>query len=104
MDRARASAPKVTTVTSVTFVTFHLLIMRLNWPVPEAASAHKILEVLVHLQVLLQNLPKQLPKKAAAESLYGSLLVDLYLLDADILKKTGDEVATLGEQLERIFG
>jgi len=51
---------------------------------------------------LLSNLPAQLPSTDGPSSQYGAFLS--FDLDTDILDKTGDEVATLGEQLEHIFG
>ena len=43
-----------------------------------------------------------LPTADGPDSRYGAFLS--FALDPEILEKTGDEVATLGEQLESIFG
>jgi hypothetical protein len=72
------------------------------YPPPEKASYHDIIEILSKLQVLLRDLPARLPCGDGLSSKYGDFLN--FSLDDDILDKTGDEVATLGEQLERVFG
>ena len=51
---------------------------------------------------VLANLPEQLPSSDSFFSRYGAFLS--FTLDLDILEKTGDEIATLGEQLEGVFG
>jgi hypothetical protein len=66
------------------------------------ASGEDFTAVLDKLEFLLANLPSQLPLLDGFESQYYSFLS--FNLDPDILEKTGDEVATLGEQLEFIFG
>ena len=48
------------------------------------------------------NLPSELPLRDAFNSKYSTFLN--FNLDPEILDKTRDEVATLGEQLEHIFG
>ena len=65
-------------------------------------SHKQVVAVLAHLNFLLANLPKQLPTVDGLDSQYGTFLS--FALDPEILEKTGDEVATLGEQLESIFG
>ena len=65
-------------------------------------SHEQVVAVLAHLHFLLANLPKQLPTADGPDSRYGAFLS--FALDPEILEKTGDEVATLGEQLESIFG
>jgi hypothetical protein len=65
-------------------------------------SQNGFASVLTRLDWLLANLPTQLPRKDGAESRYQAFLS--FGLDPDILEKTGDEVATLGEQLEGVFG
>ena len=65
-------------------------------------SQNGFASVLTRLDWLLANLPTQLPQKDGAESCYQAFLS--FGLDPDILEKTGDEVATLGEQLEGVFG
>ena len=72
-------------------------------PSPADNISHKhVVAVLAHLNFLLANLPKQLPTVDGLDSQYGTFLS--FALDPEILEKTGDEVATLGEQLESIFG
>ena len=65
-------------------------------------SHEQVVAVLAHLNFLLANLPKQLPTVDGPDSRYGTFLS--FALDPEILEKTGDEVATLGEQFESIFG
>ncbi len=72
------------------------------YPPPEKASPDEICNILTKLEVLLTDLPFQLPRGDDFDSKYGTFLA--FTLDEDILEKTGDEVATLGEQLERVFG
>jgi hypothetical protein len=52
--------------------------------------------------LLINHLPEQLPEKKNSELKYAGFL--LFTLDPDILERTGCDVATLGKQLERIFG
>jgi hypothetical protein len=59
-------------------------------------------EVLDRLKNCLANLPSLLPSGDGPDSLYSFFLS--FGLDSEILDKTGDEVATLGEQLKHIFG
>jgi hypothetical protein len=68
----------------------------------ESFSREEFSEVLDRLKNLLANLPSSLPSGDGPDSLYSSFLS--FGLDSEILDKTGDEVATLGEQLEHIFG
>ncbi|RDB28214.1 hypothetical protein Hypma_001371 [Hypsizygus marmoreus] len=69
----------------------------------ESISQEEFVQVLTRLDHLLNHLPSQLPTpKSPVESRYGIFLC--FELDSEILEKTGDEVATLGEQLECIFG
>jgi hypothetical protein len=68
----------------------------------EHLSPEEFSGVLDRLKHLLANLPSQLPSGDGCNSLYGTFLS--FNLDSEILDKTGDEVATLGEQLEHIFG
>jgi hypothetical protein len=72
------------------------------YPPPEKASPDEIGNILGKLEVLLTDLPSQLPRGDDFDSKYGAFLA--FALDEDILEKTGDEVATLGEQLEHAFG
>ena len=72
------------------------------YPPPETVSRGEFIKVLAHLGHLLGNLPSQLPHRDGFDSVYSGFLN--FSLDEDILEKTGDEVATLGEQLERVFG
>ena len=72
------------------------------YPSPETVSPDKLVEILAQLKRLLMNLPSELPLRDAFNSKYSTFLN--FNLDPEILDKTGDEVATLGEQLEHIFG
>jgi hypothetical protein len=72
------------------------------YPPPEKASPKEIRNILAKLDVLLTDLHSQLPRGDDFDSKYGAFLA--FTLDEDILEKTGDEVATLGEQLEHAFG
>ena len=65
-------------------------------------SPEEFKTVLARLEYLLANLPEQLPSSDSFFSRYGAFLS--FTLDLDILEKTGDEIATLGEQLEGVFG
>jgi hypothetical protein len=71
-------------------------------PAAERTSPEEFNAVLARLEYLLANLPEQLPSSDSFFSRYGAFLS--FALDPDILEKTGDEIATLGEQLEGIFG
>ncbi|KAG1887116.1 hypothetical protein F4604DRAFT_1233114 [Suillus subluteus] len=69
----------------------------------ESLTSQEFVDVLDKLNILLTNLPSQLPlANDYYDSQYCSFLS--FPLDPDILEKTGDEVATLGEQLESVFG
>jgi hypothetical protein len=72
------------------------------YPPPEKASPKEISNILAKPHVLLTDLPFQLPHGDDFDSKYGVFLA--FTLDEDILEKNGDEVATLGEQLEHAFG
>jgi hypothetical protein len=72
------------------------------YPSPEKASREEVIKILMHLKCLLRNLPLQLPCQDSFNSKYRDFLD--FSLDEEILEKTGDEVATLGEQLEHVFG
>ena len=63
-------------------------------------SPDELVEILAQLKRLLTNLPSELPLRDAfnSESKYSTFFN--FDLDPEILDKTGDEVATLGEQLE----
>jgi hypothetical protein len=71
-------------------------------PAAERTSPEEFKPVLARLEYLLANLPEQLPASDSFFSRYGAFLS--FALDPDILEKTGDEIATLSEQLEGIFG
>ena len=71
------------------------------YPPPEKASPEEISNILAKLEVLLMDLPSQLPRGDGFNSKYGAFLA--FTLDEDILEKTGDEVAALSEQLEHAF-
>ena len=72
------------------------------YPAPESVSQDEFIKVLAHLRLLLGNLPSQLPHRDGVNSVYSTFIN--FSLDPEILEKTGDEVATLGEQLEHVFG
>jgi hypothetical protein len=72
------------------------------YPSPETVSRDGIVKILDQSKILLNNLPLQLPRRDGSNSQYHAFLN--FSLDQDILEKTGDEVATLGEQLEHVFG
>ena len=75
----------------------------MSFPPPEKVSCEQFVGILARLQHLLANLPVQLhcPTNESESRYYFFLSFNL---DPDILEKTGDEIATLGEQLERVFG
>jgi hypothetical protein len=54
------------------------------------------------LKLLIENLPRQLPVKTAAESAFATFLD--FRIDPDLLERTGCEVSALSEQLKRVFG
>jgi hypothetical protein len=68
----------------------------------EKISQGEFTKVLETLKLYLDNLPNQLPLVNSSISRYASFLS--FNLDPDLLDHTGCEVATLGEQLEGIFG
>jgi hypothetical protein len=70
-------------------------------PATEKTSPEEFKAVLAHLEYLLANLPEQLPSSDSFFSQYGVFLS--FALDPDILEKTGDDIATLGEQLEGVW-
>ena len=75
----------------------------MSFPPPEKVSCKQFVGILARLQHLLENLPVQLHCPTnESESHYYSFLP--FSLDPNILEKTGDEIATLGEQLEHVFG
>jgi len=71
------------------------------FPPAENISHEDFVTALAQLNILLSNLPEQLPSADGPSSRYGAFLS--FGLDADILDRTGDKVATLGEQLEHIL-
>src|SRR6266550_1855868 len=75
-----------------------------QYPPAEQISDLQFISVMAQLRTLLQNLPIQLPVASPNDptSKYNAFLN--FSLDPDIQEKTGCEVATLGEQLERVFG
>ncbi|KAF8154878.1 ribonuclease H-like domain-containing protein [Crassisporium funariophilum] len=58
--------------------------------------------ILDRLKLLLDNLPRQLPVKTAAESDFATFL--FFRIDPDLLELTGCEVSALSEQLKKVFG
>ena len=90
------------TVTLCQWVSISSTMSSVPHPPPEKASPDEIRNILAKLKVLLTELPSQLPRGDNFNSKYGAFLA--FALDEDILEKTGDDVATLGEQLEHAFG
>lgn len=72
------------------------------FPAAETLTKETFAPILRDLERLIKHLPAQLPSPDIAHSRYRSFLS--FSLDAEILDKTGCEVATLGEQLEHVFG
>lgn len=72
------------------------------FPAAETISANAFPTVLDRVEHLLANLPGFLIECDPAISKYRSF--HNFAVDPDLLEDTGDEVATFGEQLERIFG
>ena len=70
----------------------------MNLPEPHQASKEEIMHTLNHLSGLLINLPKGLPTGSKYNTFKS------FSLDPDLLDKTGDEVAAMGEQLKSVFG
>lgn len=58
--------------------------------------------LLDRLKLLLDNLPRQLLLKSAANSAFSTFLY--FELDPDLLEKTGCEVSALNETLKGVFG
>lgn len=58
--------------------------------------------ILDRLKLLLDNLPRQLPVKTAAESAFTTF--SFFRIDPDLLELTGCEVSALSEQLKKVFG
>ena len=79
-----------------------LKLLSMGLPSADNILHEQVVAVLAHVNFLLANLPKQLPTEDGPDSWYGTFLS--FALDPEILEKTGDEVATLGEQLKSIFG
>ena len=53
-------------------------------------------------KLLIENLPRQLPVKTEAGSVFATFLA--FRIDPDLLELTGCEVSALSEQLKRVFG
>ena len=70
----------------------------MNLPEPHQASKEQIAHTLNHLCGLLINLPKGLPIGSKYDAFKS------FRLDPNLLNKTRDEVAAMGEQLESVFG
>lgn len=77
-------------------------------PEPQKAFREEISLVLNHLHGLLANLPEELPSSEDSPGLVSQVSqyekFKSFSLNPQLLERTGDEVATLGEQLESIFG
>ncbi|KAF6748269.1 ribonuclease H-like domain-containing protein [Ephemerocybe angulata] len=74
----------------------------MDYPDPWLVPASEFPTVFARLHRLLHSLPNQLPERSPSSSKYGSFLD--HSLDLDIFEKTEDEVATVSEQLKRVFG
>ena len=73
------------------------------YPSPETVSPDELVEILAQLKHLLMGIYRlNCHSENAFNSKYSTFLN--FNLDPEILDKTRDEVATLGEQLEHIFG
>jgi hypothetical protein len=70
---------------------------------PDSIEESQFPKILGRLEYLVANLPRELPEVALSDSAYRAFAGE-FVLDQDILEKTGCEVATLGEQLEQVFG
>lgn len=73
------------------------------YPAPELISPQELDQVLKRLQHFLKHLPSQLPLPNSPTDSRYSLFLN-FALDPNLLEKTGDEICTLGEQLEHVFG
>lgn len=72
-------------------------------PPPEKIPGHEFAGILDTLAFLISQLPTRLPHKTESDTIFKEFLPP-FELDPDYLAKTEDEIATIGEQLERVFG
>jgi len=74
----------------------------MGYPEPTTITNDEFWSILDKLGLLLRDIPKELPDGGTTSTHYGTFIN--FHLDEELLDKTGDEVSTLGEQLERVFG
>ncbi len=74
----------------------------MGYPEPTTITNDEFWSILDKLGLLLRDIPKELPDGGTTSTHYGTFIN--FHLDEELLDKTGDEVSTLGEQLECIFG
>jgi len=72
-------------------------------PPPEKIPEDEFAGILNRLASLILQLPTMLPYKPESDAVFKEFLPP-FVLDPDYLDKTEDEIATIGEQLERVFG
>jgi len=72
-------------------------------PPPEKIPDHEFVGILDTLAFLILHLPTKLPHKTESDTIFKEFLPP-FELDPDYFDKTEDEIATIGEQLERVFG
>ncbi|KAF7761741.1 hypothetical protein Agabi119p4_9733 [Agaricus bisporus var. burnettii] len=73
------------------------------FPPPEKVPDQDFSRVLDTLASLISQLPSEVPLTSEADTCFKEFLPP-FRLDPDYFAKTEDEIATLGEQLERVFG
>ncbi len=73
-----------------------------NYPAPEKLSNEDLGPILAKLQLLLENLPNQLPVNIGQDSCYASLIG--FQPNEELVEMTGSEVGALNVHLERMFG
>ncbi|KAJ3512736.1 hypothetical protein NMY22_g15246 [Coprinellus aureogranulatus] len=75
----------------------------MDYPEPHTLTATQVFAALGQLKLYLENLPPELPEPISPSTSKYAEFVN-FNLDVDIFEKTGDDVATMGEQFERVFG
>jgi hypothetical protein len=73
------------------------------FPTPEKISEKEFEIALNTLHKTLSQLPKQIPFKDARNTAFKQFFPP-FILDQDYFNKTEDEVVTIGEMLEHVFG
>ncbi|KAG1800735.1 uncharacterized protein HD556DRAFT_1438734 [Suillus plorans] len=74
----------------------------MSFPAPESLTPAKFQGILEYLRILLQNLPTALPVGSAFTSKYLAFLT--FMIDTELLDRTGSEIGALNEQFKQIFG